>query len=84
MNDAGMVILAVVGFLLTWTVTVVSLVVWLTGKFRDLEKIIYHEMDKHRTDDDRQFRTLGTEVMRLKIKVFGFTGPVSEANGIAL
>lgn len=64
---------------ITWTVTVVSLVIWLTGKFSSLEKVIYREMDKHRTEDDRQFRAIGTKVQRLELRAFGFTGaPATE------
>lgn len=82
MNEYATLVSLGVGFLFTWTVTVISLVIWLTGKFRDLEKLIYREMNRHREDDERQFRSLGTEVQRLKIKVFGFTGPVLNGDGI--
>lgn len=78
MSDPSLA-MAIVGFMLTWTVSIVSLVVWLTGKFRDLEKIIYREMDKHRTEDDRQFRAIGTKVQRLELRAFGFTeAPATE------
>lgn len=78
MNDPSLA-MAIIGFMLTWTVSIISLVVWLTGKFRDLEKIIYREMDKHRTEDDRQFRAIGTKVQRLELRAFGFTGaPATE------
>ncbi len=82
MNDAAMLVLAIIGFMLTWTTSIVCLVVWLTTKFRDLEKVMYREMDKHRIEDDRQFRIQGTKIQRLELKAFGFTGPASE-NGVA-
>ncbi len=73
MTDNAGLGLSLVGFMLTWTTSVVLLATWLAGKFRGLEKIIYHEMEKHRVEDDRQFRTLSTKIQRLEIKAFGFT-----------
>ncbi len=35
-------------------------------------------MDKHRIEDDRQFRAHGTKIQRLELKAFGFTGPAAE------
>lgn len=73
-------IVAIIGLVITWTGSVIALVVWLTGKFRYLEKAIYREMDKHRREDDHQFNAHTTRIQRLEIKAFGFTGP----NGGAL
>lgn len=81
MSDPSLA-MAIVGFMLTWTVSIISLVMWLTGKFRDLEKIIYREMDKHRTEDDRQFRAIGTRVQRLELRAFGFTGTPATEPGV--
>lgn len=75
MNEQVMLVLAIGGAVITWTASVISLVVWLTGKFRSLEKVIYREMDKHRREDDDQFKIQGTKIQRLEIKAFGFTGP---------
>lgn len=74
MNESLTVTLALFGAILTWTTTVVGLVVWLNGKFRYVEKTIYREMDKHRGEDDRQFEDLRTRALRLEIKTFGY-GP---------
>lgn len=68
-----MLTVAIIGALITWTGSVVSLVMWLTGRFRTLEKIIYQEMDRHRREDDVQFRAHGTKIQRLELKAFGFT-----------
>ena len=73
MNDSAMLIIAIIGFLLTWTASVAALAMWLTGKFRDLEKVFYREMDKHRREDDIQFNNHSVKIMRLEIKTFGFT-----------
>lgn len=70
-----MLVLSIIGALITWTASVVSLMMWLTGKFRDLEKALYREMEKHRREDDAQFDEHKTKIMRLEIKAFGFTGP---------
>lgn len=73
MQDTATLVLAIIGAVITWTASVISLVVWLTGKFRYLEKTIYREMDKHRREDDNQFRSQGTRIQRLEIKIFGYT-----------
>lgn len=77
MHDTATLTLAIIGALMTWTGSVIALVMWLTGKFRSLERTIYHEMDKHRREDDRQFGSQGTRIQRLEIRAFGFTGPVA-------
>lgn len=73
MHDTASLILAIIGAVITWTASVISLVVWLTGKFRYLEKTIYVEMDKHRNEDDEQFEELRSRTMRLEIKAFGYS-----------
>lgn len=75
MYDTSMLILAIVGSVLTWTGSIIALVIWLTGKFRELEKLVYREGDKHRREDDIRFRLHGTKIQRLELKAFGFTGP---------
>lgn len=78
MHDQATLVLSIIGAIITWTASIISLVIWLTGKFRTLEKIIYREMDKHRREDDEHFRDHETRVMRLEIKTFGFAGPTLE------
>lgn len=75
MHDTSMLILAIVGSVLTWTGSIIALVIWLTTKFRDLEKLVYREGDKHRREDAVQFKLHGTKIQRLELKAFGFTGP---------
>ncbi len=74
MHDTTTLVLTIIGALLTWTITMVSLASWLSGKFRDLERLVYREMDKHRREDDRQFHRHGVKIQRLELKTFGFTG----------
>lgn len=73
MHDTASLIIAIMGAILTWTVTIASLVYWLTSKFRFLEGIIYREMDKHRREDDALFKNQGTRIQKLELKAFGFT-----------
>lgn len=67
----------IIGALITWTGSVISLVIWLTSKFRYLEQTIYREMDKHRREDDKQFDDHGRKIQRLELRAFGFSGPVA-------
>lgn len=48
-------------------------VLWLESRFRQLEKTIYREMDKHRREDDKQFDDQGRRIQRLELNAFGFT-----------
>ena len=52
-----------------WTASVISTVLWLSTKFRSVERLIYSEAAKimHRNNQ------LETRVMRVELKVFGFT-----------
>lgn len=63
-------VLAAIGFLFTWTCTVVTMMIWLSGKFRGLEIAIYKEAAKSHSEIDR----LKSRVQRLEIKIFGYTG----------
>lgn len=69
MHDTATLILAIIGSVITWTGSVIALVLWLVGKFRHLEKAIYKESQKHKTS----LTNLTTRVQRLEIKLFGFT-----------
>lgn len=73
MHDTASLTLAIIGAILTWTASVISLVIWLTGKFRSLEKSFYTELDRRRTSNDLRFEKITTRVQRLEIKAFGFT-----------
>lgn len=73
MHETATLVLGIIGALLTWTASVISLIIWLTGKFRSLEKLIYRELQKHQEEDTRQFHDLGTKVQRLELRLFGFT-----------
>jgi hypothetical protein len=68
-NESAMLIIAICGALLTWTVSVVSLVVWLTGKFRSLEVMMYSEMNKR----DQRAQMLHDRLMVLELRVMGVT-----------
>lgn len=72
MTETVTLIILVLGAIVTWTTSVILLVLWLTGKFRGLEKALYREMDKHRREDDRMFDGHQTRIQRLELKTFGF------------
>lgn len=73
MHEATQLILAILGFALLWTTTVVGVVVWLESKFRRLEKLFYKELYTHTEEDDSKFENHGRRIQRLEIKSFGFT-----------
>ncbi len=73
MNESASLTLAIIGAVITWTGSVIALVIWLTGKFSSMESVFYGEMDKHRREDDRQFSIHATKIQRLELKSFGFT-----------
>ena len=52
-----------------WTASVVSVVLWLSAKFRSLERLIYSEANKIM----RRNSELEIRLMRVELKVFGFT-----------
>jgi len=68
-NDTAMLILAITGALFTWTLSVISLVIWLTTKFRALEIMMYSEMNKR----DQRAAMLHDRLMILELKVLGVT-----------
>lgn len=78
MNENATLIVAIIGLIITYTGSVIFLVLWLTGKFRFLEKALYREMDKHRREDDVMFARHTGKIQRLEIKLFGFTGPAAD------
>ncbi len=67
--------LAILSALLIYTGSVISLVLWLSNRFRALERTLYKELDRRRTLSEGKFFQLGTKIQRLEIKAFGFTGP---------
>lgn len=73
MTELAQLILAIFSALLVWTVTVVSAMLWLSSKFRQLEQTIYREIEKRRRELDPLISDLYTRTQRLEFKVFGFT-----------
>lgn len=71
---------------ITYTSSVGAMVLWLANKFRQLEKLIYKEMEmvrkenmSLRRDMDRRIEGLGLRLQRLELRLFGFTQtPVDE------
>lgn len=74
-------LVALVTVLGAWTATVVSLALWLAGRFRSVEKLLYALMHDHREEDDRQFREVSNRLIRLEIKSFGFSETLPTPRG---
>lgn len=77
------VLLTIIGVVFTYTITVVGLVNWLNGKFRSLEKLLYHELEKHRREYDKQLNNIGIRLLRMEIAKTGITHtPASEISSV--
>lgn len=72
-TDVAQLIVALVVILGAWTATVVGLVIWLTGKFRELEQLIYKLVQRHSDEDDENFKFHDRRINRVEMQVFGFT-----------
>lgn len=71
--DTTTLIFTILGFAVLWTSSVIAGMVWLNAKFRNVERAIYREDEKHRTTNDARFNDLLLRVQRLELRVFGFT-----------
>lgn len=66
-------VVAIFGAVMVWTSSIIGGIIWLSAKFRGLEKTIYREMDKLRRESNTRFYSHDTRIQRLEIKTFGFT-----------
>ncbi len=73
MTEVANLVLAILGAVLVWTTSVIGGMIWLNGKFRNIEKAIYRESEKLRREYDGKFNGHNTRIQRLEIKAFGFT-----------
>jgi hypothetical protein len=71
MNDVPMLILAIIGSVMTWTGSVIAIVLWLSGRFRHIEITLYRELNKHRTEIDTQIHDLRNRIIHLELKATG-------------
>lgn len=62
--------LAIIG---TVAVFSVSGALWLAFMFRSLEKTIYRELAKYQKEQENYNRDMGNRMLRMELKVFGFT-----------
>lgn len=74
MNDSSQLVLAIGGAILVWTTSVITGMIWLTNKFRNLEATIYRESQKNRSQFETQLWNHSTRIQRLELRAFGFTG----------
>lgn len=72
-----LVISAIVGFL-TYTASLIGLMLWLTGKFRSVEVLIYKEMSGLKDEHRDAVGDVRDRVYKLEVAVFGVTntGPI--------
>lgn len=73
MHETATLTIAIVGLVITYTASIVSLVLWLAGKFRALEATFYRELGKHRDEDTERFNEQGNRIYRLELREFGAT-----------
>lgn len=66
-------VIAITGLVIVYTTSVVSLVLWLSSKFRALEVAFYREMDKHREDDAERFTDHAQRLQVLELERLGYT-----------
>lgn len=72
-NDPATLIVAILALVITYTASVVSLVLWLAGKFRALEATFYRELGKHRDEDNERFQEQHDRLYKVELKMFGHT-----------
>lgn len=66
-------VVAITGLVLVYTTSVVSLVLWLSAKFRALEVAFQREMDKHRDEDAERFLDHAQRLQVLELERLGYT-----------
>lgn len=73
MFDTATLVLSILGFGVLWTSSIIGGMVWLNAKFRNVEKAIYREDERHRTRNDAEFEETKLRIQRLELRIFGFT-----------
>lgn len=71
MNESVSLTVVILGALLTWTGTVVTLTLWLAGRFRALEILIYREQNKLDSKYMALFKEHGDRLIILELQVTG-------------
>ncbi len=56
-----------------YTSSIIGLVMWLSNKFRAVERIFYRELSGYKARSDHNFLAYGLRIQRLELKAFGFT-----------
>lgn len=72
-HDPAMLVVAIITLLIVWTTTVVGVVIWLSSKFRNLEVLLYRELNKHRREIDLTLNDHQRRLQILELKGFGYT-----------
>lgn len=80
-HDTAMLALAILIALGGWTATVAGLVLWLAGRFRSLERLIYQQVNRLRDRHERKMELMARRLMRLEMRVFGHTETLTPHEG---
>lgn len=81
MESQASIVVAIVGLVIVYTGSIISLVLWLASKFASLERTIYSEMEKHRKEDDRRFEHQSQRLQVLELRALGYTMSGEEISG---
>lgn len=70
--EVAQLVIALLTIFGAWTATVALVTVWLAGRFRHIEALIYKVLNKTKEEIGDDLDSIKTRVHRLEIKVFGF------------
>lgn len=73
MHDTATLVLAILGIVITYTGSIIGLVVWLTGKFRHQEAEYWRGINKLNEELRNKLYQMSTRIQRLELRLFGFT-----------
>lgn len=73
MDGSASLIVSIGAFALLWTGSIISMTLWLANRFRQVEKIIYYEINKHAGEDNIKFSEMKERLIILELQRQGWT-----------
>lgn len=73
MDGSASLIVSIGAFALLWTGSIISMTLWLANRFRQVEKIIYYEINKHAAEDNIKFSEMKERLIILELQRQGWT-----------
>lgn len=73
MDASASLIVSIGAFALLWTGSIISMTLWLANRFRQVEKIIYYEINKHAAEDNIKFSEMKERLIILELQRQGWT-----------